>query len=42
MKPVLLTGDFVFCTVSYNYTIDLSQIIGSFIEKEGLTLILHL
>lgn len=40
MKPVLNTGDFVFCTVSDIYTIDLSQIIGSFKEKEGLTLVL--
>lgn len=40
MKPVLNTGDFVFCTVSDIYTIDLSQIIGSFKEKEGITLVL--
>ncbi len=40
MKPVLNNGDFVFCTVSDNYTIDLSQIIGSFKEKEGITLVL--
>lgn len=40
MKPVLNTGDFVFCTVSDIYTIDLSQIIASFKEKEGITLVL--
>ncbi len=40
MKPQLQTGDFVFCTVSNSYKIDLSQIIGSFKEEEGITLIL--
>jgi hypothetical protein len=40
MNPVLNTGDFVFCTVSSLNKIDLSQIIGSFKEVEGTTLIL--
>ena len=40
MKPVLNTGDFVFCTVPSINKIDLSQIIGSFKEVEGTTLIL--
>ena len=40
MKPVLNTGDFVFCTVSNMDKIDQSQIIGSFKEAEGTTLIL--
>lgn len=40
MNPVLNTGDFVFCTVPSINKIDLSQIIGSFKEVEGTTLIL--
>lgn len=40
MKPVLNTGDFVFCTVCNMDKIDQSQIIGSFKEAEGTTLIL--
>lgn len=40
MKPVLNTGDFVFCTVSNVDKINQSQIIGSFKEVEGTTLIL--
>lgn len=40
MNPVLNTGEFVFCTVSSINKIDLSQIIGSFKEVEGTTLIL--
>ncbi len=40
MKPVLNTGDYVFCTVSNMDKIDLNQIIGSFKEEEGITLIL--
>ena len=40
MKPVFNSGDFVFCTVSNMDKIDQSQIIGSFKEAEGTTLIL--
>lgn len=40
MNPVLNAGDFVFCTVESINNIDLSQIIGSFKEVEGTTLIL--
>lgn len=40
MKPVLNTGDFVFCTVPNIDKIDLSQLVGSFKEEEGITLIL--
>ena len=40
MNPVLNAGDFVFCTVPSINKIDLSQIIGSFKEVEGTTLIL--
>jgi hypothetical protein len=40
LNPVLNTGDFVFCTVPNMDKIELSQIIGSFKEAEGITLIL--
>ena len=40
MNPVLNAGDFVFCTVPSINKIDLSQIVGSFKEVEGTTLIL--
>jgi hypothetical protein len=40
MKPVLNSGEYVFCTVSNNEKIDLSKVLGSFKEKEGTTLII--
>jgi len=40
MKPVLNTGEYVFCTVSNIEKIDLNKVLGSFKEKEGITLIL--
>jgi len=40
MKPVLNSGEYVFCTLSNNEKIDLSKVLGSFKEKEGITLIL--
>lgn len=40
MQPVLNGGEYVFCTVTANTGIDASQIIGSFKEQEGTTLIL--
>ena len=40
MRPVLNTGDYVFCNVSSFDKIDLKQIIGSFKEEEGITLII--
>jgi len=40
MRPTLNDGDYVFCTIPASQTIDPSQIIGSFKEKEGLTVIL--
>jgi hypothetical protein len=40
MKPVLNTGEYVFCTVSKTEKIDLNKVLGSFKEKEGITLIL--
>lgn len=39
MKPVLNTGEYVFCTLSNNEKIDLTKVIGTFKEKEGTTLI---
>jgi hypothetical protein len=39
MNPVLNEGDYVFCNVSNLDTINLNQIIGSFKESEGITLI---
>jgi hypothetical protein len=40
MRPFLNTGDYVFCNVSSFDKIDLKQIIGSFKEEEGITLII--
>jgi len=40
MRPVLNTGDYFFCNVSNFDKIDLKQIIGSFKEEEGITLII--
>jgi len=39
INPVLEKGDYVFCTVSNLNHIDFNQIIGSFKESEGLTII---
>jgi uncharacterized protein len=41
MRPKLNEGEYVFCTVPPTQTIDLTQIIGSFKEAEGLTVILE-
>lgn len=40
MKPVLNTGEYVFCTVSNSGKIDINNILGTFKEKEGTTLII--
>jgi len=40
MRPFLNTGDYVFCNVSSFDKIDQKQIIGSFKEEEGITLII--
>ena len=40
MRPTLNDGDYVFCAIPAAQAIDPSQIIGSFKEKEGLTVIL--
>ncbi len=41
MQPVLNEGEYVFCTIASNQAVDQSKIIGSFKEKEGLTIILE-
>ena len=40
MNPVINAGDYVFCTISTIEKIDLNEVIGSFKEKEGITLII--
>ena len=40
MHPTLNEGDYVFCTVPLQQSVDPAVIIGSFKEKEGLTIIL--
>jgi hypothetical protein len=40
MTPILNEGDYVYCTVSDNENIDIKQVIGTFREKEALTVIL--
>jgi hypothetical protein len=40
MKPVLHEGEFVFCSVTDINEIDIKQVIGTFTEKEGTTVIL--
>lgn len=40
MKPVLHEGEFVFCSVTNINEIDIKQLIGTFTEKEGTTVVL--
>ncbi|TWV95717.1 ACT domain-containing protein [Chitinophaga pinensis] len=40
MTPQLQQGEYVFCTVPDNQAIDIKDILGSFREEEGITLIL--
>lgn len=40
MTPQLQEGEYVFCTVPDNQAIDIKDILGSFREEEGVTLIL--
>jgi hypothetical protein len=40
MKPVLNTGDYVFCNVTSFDKIDITKIIGSFKEEKGITIIM--
>ena len=40
MKPVLQEGDYVFSSVADIKGIDINSVIGTFTEKEGLTVIL--
>jgi len=41
MQPVLNDGDYVFCALPGDASIDTKYMIGSFREEEGLTVILH-
>jgi len=40
MTPVLEAGAYVFCTVAADYPIALAEVLGTFREAEGLTLLL--
>jgi uncharacterized protein len=40
MEPVLHPGEYVFCTLKDNTTLNLSEVVGTFVEQEGLTVIL--
>jgi uncharacterized protein len=40
MKPILNEGEYVFCTVDENINITSSDILFSFREKEGITIII--
>ncbi|HEY5824817.1 MAG TPA: ACT domain-containing protein [Cyclobacteriaceae bacterium] len=41
MKPILNEGEYVFCTLTDSSHVDLRNVIGSFMEVEGLTVILN-
>lgn len=41
MQPVLVPGDYVFCTVPYQFELDLSVVFLYFKEQEGITLVLR-
>lgn len=40
MTPVLQSGEYVFCTVADDHPVALKDVVGTFREAEGLTLIL--
>jgi hypothetical protein len=40
LAPVLQEGSYVFCTVAADYQVPLAEVLGTFREVEGLTLIL--
>lgn len=40
MKPQLNEGEYVFCSLTDSTRVDFNEVIGSFREKEGTTLIL--
>ncbi len=40
MEPVLQEGDYVFSSVSDMKNIDINSVIGTFTEKEGITVVL--
>jgi hypothetical protein len=41
MRPKLNAGDYVFCTIPASQSINPADIVGSFKEEEGLTIILN-
>jgi uncharacterized protein len=41
MKPSLHEGEYVFCSVKENISIDFDKIIGSFREEEGVTIVVE-
>lgn len=41
MKPSLHEGEYVFCSVNENISIDFDKIIGSFREEEGITVVVE-
>ena len=41
VRPFLNEGEYVFCTIPSGPVIDQSKLIGSFKEKEGVTVILE-
>jgi hypothetical protein len=40
ITPILNEGDYVYCTVAGDQSIDIKQVIGTFKEEEALTVIL--
>jgi uncharacterized protein len=41
MKPVLNKGEYVFCPVKKNISVDIDKVVGSFKEKEGTTIVVE-
>jgi uncharacterized protein len=41
INPVLHEGEFVFCSLEGNVNIDISQVLGSFKEEEGITIVVE-
>lgn len=41
MNPLLHEGEYVFCTVKGNVNIDIRDVLGSFMEEEGITIVVE-
>jgi hypothetical protein len=41
MQPILVAGDYVFCTIAYEVELDLTAVFMYFKEQEGITLVLR-